>query len=47
MSGFLDQFLVYHPAPWVERDWARLSRLPLQEVWFEAADGARLFGWID
>ena len=45
MSTFLDQFLVYHPAPWVERDWARLSRLPLQEVWFEAADGTRLFGW--
>ena len=43
--GILDQFLVYHPAPWVERDWARLSRLPLQEVWFEAADGTRLFGW--
>ena len=45
MSNFFDQFLVYHPAPWVDRDWARLSRLPLQEVWFEAADGARLFGW--
>ncbi len=43
--SILDQFLVYHPAPWVERDWARLSRLPLQEVWFEAGDRTGLFGW--
>jgi fermentation-respiration switch protein FrsA (DUF1100 family) len=36
---------VYHPAPWIDRDWARASGLPLQEVWFESADGIRLFGW--
>jgi len=41
----LDQLFVYHPAPWEERDWARLSGLPLEEVWFRAQDGTRLFGW--
>jgi len=45
MPDFFDQYLVYHPAPWVERDWARASRLPLEDVWFEAEDGTRLFGW--
>jgi hypothetical protein len=44
MSLF-DQFFVYHPEPWQDRDWARLTGLPLEEVWFQAADGARLFGW--
>jgi fermentation-respiration switch protein FrsA (DUF1100 family) len=43
--SLLDQFVVYHPEPWLEKDWARLSGLPLEEVWFPAADGARLFGW--
>ena len=43
--GFLDQFFVYYPEPWQDRDWARLSGLPLEEVWFQAADGVRLFGW--
>ena len=43
--SLLDQFFVYHPEPWQDRDWARLSGLPLEEVWFQAADGARLFGW--
>ena len=43
--GLLDQFFVYHPEPWEDRDWARLSGLPLEEIWFQAADGARLFGW--
>lgn len=41
----LDQLLVYHPAPWEDRDWARLSGLPLEDVWFNAQDGTRLFGW--
>ena len=43
--SLLDQFFVYHPEPWQDRDWARLSRVPLEDVWFQAADGARLFGW--
>lgn len=41
----LDQFFVYHPAPWEDRNWASLSGLPLQDVWFPAADGTKLFGW--
>ena len=41
----LDQFFVYHPDSWQDRDWARLSGLPLEDVWFPSADGTRLFGW--
>lgn len=41
----LDQLFVYHPTPWSERDWARVSGLPLEDVWFSAADGTKLFGW--
>jgi fermentation-respiration switch protein FrsA (DUF1100 family) len=43
--SLLDQFFVYHPEPWQERDWASLSGLPLEEVWFQSGDGAKLFGW--
>ncbi len=43
--GFLDQFFVYYPEPWQDMDWAKLSGLPLEEVRFQAADGAQLFGW--
>lgn len=43
--GFLDQFFVYHPEPWQDRDWARLSGIPLEDVWFPSADGTKLFGW--
>jgi uncharacterized protein len=41
----LDQLFVYHPAPWEDRDWVRLSGLPLQDVWFQASDHTKLFGW--
>ena len=43
--GVLDQFFVYHPDPWKDQDWNARSGLPLEEVWFQAADGAGLFGW--
>ena len=43
--SLLDQFFVYHPHPWEERDWATVSGLPLEEVWFRSADGMKLFGW--
>jgi uncharacterized protein len=43
---FFDHLFIYHPEPWVDRDWARLSGLPLQNVSFEAADGTNLFGWF-
>lgn len=44
--NFLDQIFVFHPLPWVDRDWRRASGLPLQDVWFTARDGAKLFGWF-
>ena len=43
--GLLNQSVVYHPEPWQDRDWAGLSGLPLEDVWFQTADGARLFDW--
>jgi len=43
--SFLDQFFVYYPEPWQDREWARESGLPLEDVWFQTPDGARLFGW--
>ncbi len=43
--SLLDQLFVYYPEPWQERDWARFSGLPLEDVWFQSADGVRLFGW--
>ena len=43
--SLLDQLFVYHPEPWQDRDWAKLSGLPLEDVSFQAADGVRLFGW--
>src|SRR2546427_1624229 len=45
MGNLLDQLFVYHPTPWTERDWGRVSGLPLEDVWFSAADGTSLFGW--
>jgi len=44
-ANILDQLFVYHPHPWVERDWAKASGLPLEDVWFQAEDGTKLFGW--
>ena len=44
-ANILDQLFVYHPHPWTERDWARASGLPLEDVWFQAEDGTKLFGW--
>lgn len=43
--SLLDRLFIYHPDPWQDRDWARASRLPLEDIWFPAADGAKLFGW--
>ena len=41
-----DQLFIYHPEPWVDRDWARLSGLPLEDISFQTADGTHLFGWF-
>jgi fermentation-respiration switch protein FrsA (DUF1100 family) len=43
--NILDQFFVFHPERWHEKDWRAASGLPLEDVWFKAADGATLFGW--
>lgn len=43
--SLLDQLFVYHPDSWQEKDWRAASGLPLEDVWFQAADGVRLFGW--
>ena len=43
--SLLDQFFIYYPESWQARNWAKLSGLPLEDVWFESEDGVRLFGW--
>ncbi len=45
MGSLLDQFFVFFPDPWNDQDWKRRSGLPLEDVWFSAADGTKLFGW--
>lgn len=42
----LDQFFLFHPEPWTDRDWRRTTGLPLQDVRFRASDGTNLFGWL-
>ena len=44
-KNILDQFFVFHPERWHEKDWRAVSGLPLEDVWFQAADGTKLFGW--
>ena len=44
-KNILDQFFVFHPERWQDKDWRAASGLPLEDVWFQAADGAKLFGW--
>lgn len=41
----LDDRFVYFPTAWEDQDWHELSQLPLEETWFRAEDGTRLFGW--
>lgn len=43
--SLLDRLFIYHPDPWQDRDWARASGLPLEDAWFQASDGTKLFGW--
>ena len=45
MANFLDQMFIFHPSPWINRDWAAATRLPLEEARFKSADGVNLFGW--
>jgi hypothetical protein len=39
--SLLDQFFVYHPEPWKEGDWSAAGGVPLEDVWFQAADGTK------
>ncbi len=41
----LDDRFVYFPSPWEDGDWQEASQLPLEDTWFRAEDGTRLFGW--
>lgn len=45
-ANILDQLFVYFPHPWIERDWKRISGLPLEEISFKTEDGVTLFGWF-
>lgn len=45
MMSLLDQFFVYHPEPWQDRAWARLSGLPFEDVWFRLLMGRDCSGW--
>ncbi len=45
-TNILDQLMVFHPEPWIDRDWPSQSRLPLEDVRFAAEDSTRLFGWF-
>jgi hypothetical protein len=43
--SLLDQLFIFFPDSWKDQDWAARSGLPLEDVWFPAADGTKLFGW--
>lgn len=43
--SLLDQFFIYHPDSWQDKDWRAASGLPLEDVWFQSTDGTKLFGW--
>ncbi|MDR4460464.1 MAG: alpha/beta hydrolase [Nitrospirales bacterium] len=37
---------VFQPSPWEDRNWARLSGLPLEEVWLPVDESVTIFGWF-
>jgi fermentation-respiration switch protein FrsA (DUF1100 family) len=43
--SLLDGLFVYHPGPWLQKDWRAASGLPLEDIWFPSTDGLKLFGW--
>ncbi|HJT19919.1 MAG TPA: alpha/beta hydrolase [Nitrospira sp.] len=43
--GLFDSLFVYHPGPWLQKDWRAASGLPLEDIWFPSSDGLKLFGW--
>lgn len=41
-----ESIFVFQPSPWVDRNWAQLSGLPLEEVWLPIDDTVTIFGWL-
>lgn len=37
---------IFQPSPWIERNWAGLSGLPLEEVWLPVDESITIFGWF-
>ncbi len=37
---------VFQPSPWEDRHWAKLSGLPLEDVWLPVDDEVTVFGWF-
>ena len=37
---------VFQPSPWEDRNWARLSGLPLEEVWLPVDEAVTVFAWF-
>jgi len=44
LAMFLENSLIYFPARYPAGDWS-LSGVPIEDAWFQAADGTRLHGW--
>ena len=42
----LESLFVFQPSPWEDRNWAQLSRLPLEEVWLPVDEVVTVFGWF-
>ncbi len=42
----MERLLVFQPSPWEDRNWAQLSGLPLEDVWLQVDETARVFGWF-
>lgn len=42
----LDQVFVYHPSPWVDRNWQEASGLPLEDVYLPLTPDISLFAWF-
>lgn len=41
-----ESLLVFQPSPWEDRNWAKLSGLPLEDVWLSVDDTVTVFGWF-
>jgi len=42
----LESLFVFQPSPWEDRNWAKLSGLPLEEVWLPVDETVTVFGWF-